>query len=280
MGKPVIGFAFLAVFVGVYLKERWEDEARDPGAWDDGSMVLLLVLVPAMFLAFTWPEWPREDEGTGKPVLAVDLDEVCCAYLPAFIRYSNSSHGTDLTMEDFTSYYFWEVPNAKLNSRAEAQDRVYSFHKSRFYAQIEPMAGAKLALDMLKQNFDLHIVTSRATDFEAQTRSWVQEHFPDTFKELHFGNHFAKPDWRGKVKRVSKPDMCRKIGAVALIEDSLDYAKQCAAVGIPVFLFGNYAWNSSRGVALSPLITRVASWRMVAQVLTPQVIAEATGKPL
>ena len=93
----------------------------------------------------------------------------------------------------------------------------------------------QVALDILKDKFELHVVTSRQADIEVQTRAFVDKHFPDTFVALHFGNHFGK----GGAK-VSKPDMCAKIGAVALIDDSLDYARQCAAAGVPTFLFGNY----------------------------------------
>merc|ERR1712129_346685 len=37
---------------------------------------------------------------------------------------------------------------------------------------------------------------------------------------------------------------CREINAFGLIDDSKDYAKHCAAIGIDVFLFGDYGWNS------------------------------------
>ena len=51
-------------------------------------------------------------------------------------------------------------------------------------------------------------------------------------------NHFDR-DAGGTS--VSKPEMCRRIGAVALIDDSIDYARQCADAGLPVFLFGEHA---------------------------------------
>ena len=197
-------------------------------------------------------------------MLAVDLDECCCGYVPAFARFSNARHGTvSLDLQDFTSYMFWEVPKCRLASRESAMERVYEFHASPFFEQIEPIPGAAIALDHLKRSFELHVVTSRQADIEHQTRAWVERHFPNTFTAMHFGNHFGKSG-----AKVSKPDMCRKIGAVALIDDSLDYATQCAADGLPVFLFGEYPWNRSEG-ALDERITRVASWRIVAQLVTP-----------
>ena len=95
---------------------------------------------------------------------------------------------------------------------------------------------------------------------------FVRQHFPDTFAALHFGNHFGKTG-----AKVSKPDMCKKIGALALIDDSLDYAKQCAAAGLPVFLFGDYPWNET-AEPLDQRITRVGTWRMVAQLVSPATV--------
>ena len=77
-------------------------------------------------------------------------------------------------------------------------------------------------------------------------RRYAREHFPGTFSDLHFGNHFgraAAPGAAAKPK-VSKPEMCRAIGAVALIDDSADYATQCAEAGVPTVLFGEYGWNA------------------------------------
>lgn len=208
-----------------------------------------------------------------KPVLAVDLDEVCCHYLPAFVRFMNAERGTRLAEDcsDFDSYMFWEVPATKLATREAATDAVYAFHASKHFRAIAPVTGAKEALRVLGERFELHVVTSRQTDIEAATRAWVAAHLPGVFAELHFGNHFG----RGGA-RVSKPDMCAAIGACGLIDDSPAYAAQCAAAGIPAFLFGDYGWN--RAAKLDAAVTRVAHWRMVAQLVTPAFCAALGGE--
>ena len=43
------------------------------------------------------------DGARARPVLAIDYDEVCVGYLPAYIAYSNATHATDLSMSDFKS---------------------------------------------------------------------------------------------------------------------------------------------------------------------------------
>ena len=272
--RQLLSASFAAVAVSVGAKEAYELFTDHPGALDLKSLIATtLCLVIAILLRRS------ESHGNRKPVLAVDLDEVCCGYLPAFIKYSNAMHGTALMLEDFTSYMFWEVPKAKLASREAATERVYAFHASRYFEeQVEPIAGAAIALGVLKERFDLHVVTSRQTDIEQQTRAFVAKHFPGTFTELHFGNHFGKPDKHGKVAKVSKPEMCARIGAVALIDDSIDYARQCAASGLPVFLFGDYGWNQTRaGEKLDERITRVRNWRMLTQLVTPEVVRDMRG---
>lgn len=247
----------------VGVKELLEMSAGSAGAMDARSVLLATFLL--IVAAYLWPPL-EQPKSTGKPVLAVDLDECCCAYLPAFIKYSNAKCGTDLALDDFTSYMFWEVPKAKLADREAATERVYAFHASHYFDQIEPFPDARVALNHLKERFELHVVTSRQQDLEVATRLFVGQHYPGVFTELHFGNHFGKAG-----AKISKPEMCKRIGAVALIDDSIDYAKQCAEAGIPVFLFGNYAWNQS-AEKLSPLITRVNTWRMIAQLVTPEML--------
>jgi len=268
-----LAHASAGVAGGLLAKESYETYAGIPGAMDARSLgaATLLLLVSIAARAKLGDVEESAAGHTGKPVLAIDLDECCCGYVPAFIKFMNTNHRTRLELEDFTSYMFWEVPKCGLASREEATDRVYEFHASRFFAQIEPLRGAKIALDHLKQHFELHVVTSRQADIEPQTRAFVEEHFEGTFTGLHFGNHFGRSG-----AKISKPDMCAKIGAVALLDDSLDYARQCAAADLPVFLFGDYAWNRGRpGEKLDPRITRVANWRMVAQLVTPAVIARS-----
>lgn len=85
-------------------------------------------------------------------------------------------------------------------------------------------------------------------------RGAVAKHYPGIFTGLHFGNHFGtsgvkvaqelscrrrhvpcapSPDSPDTCSfgQVSKPEMCQRIGAVALVDDSLDYARQCSQAG-------------------------------------------------
>ena len=57
--------------------------------------------------------------------------------------------------------------------------------------QLRLVPGAKEALATLAKKYDLVIVTSRQHVIAEDTHKWVEEHFPDTFKSILFGNHWG-----------------------------------------------------------------------------------------
>lgn len=118
-------------------------------------------------------------------------------------------------------------------TRAEADNKILDFFKSPFFLDDLPVVeGAAEVLRKYSDTLELHVVTSRINGLADHTLRWIDANYPGVFKELHFGNHFGK----GKVR--SKPDLCRSIGAVMMIDDNMRYATQCAEAGIRTCLFG------------------------------------------
>jgi hypothetical protein len=140
-----IGLVSCALFIAA--KEAWELSADSPGALDVRSLSGIATLLLAAVLA----RFPRRASKSCKPVLAVDLDECCCGYVAQYCKFSNAKHGTQLCVGDFHSYKFWEVSQARLPTREAAVERVYEFHASKQFASLEPMHGARIALDVLKE---------------------------------------------------------------------------------------------------------------------------------
>lgn len=202
-----------------------------------------------------------------KPMLAVDLDEVLGDFVPQLVLFHNERYGTSLRNEDFHTYHFANVWGG---TNEESQEKVQLFFDSHYFADLPVVAGAQAALQKLRERFDLTVVTSRQHFIEAVTRRWLERHFPGTFNGgVFFGNHYGTS---GVVK--SKPAMCAAIGAVALVDDSLTYARQCAHTLERVFLFGNYAWNQltppSAGAEPEPLpcnVVRCAGWAAVLEAM-------------
>lgn len=102
------------------------------------------------------------------------------------------------------------------------------------------VAAANETLSSLAPRFRFAVVTSRQAAVEGATRSWLERQFPGIFESVHFGNHYASD---GSPAR-SKAEICKEIGAVALIDDSRHHALECARAGLKcVILFGDYSWN-------------------------------------
>lgn len=177
-------------------------------------------------------------------VVAVDIDEVLCHFIPGLAEFHNSEYGGTLTSESFVSYQFHEVWGG---TESDCVVKMETFFQSDYFLKdLNPVDGAYEALKALKETFpiELHLVTARQLTLEEQTKAWISKHYPDLFTDIHFGNHYSSSG-----KKRSKPEMCKEIKAVCLIDDSQVYAGQCAKENIPTILFGNYAWNKRRDEA-------------------------------
>ena len=192
-----------------------------------------------------------------KPTLACDIDEVIAYFIPRLTVFHNEEYGTDLHAESFCSYQFHDVWGGTVE---DCNTKMELFYNSpHFIDGLAPVPAAFDHLEKLKEHFDLQVVTARQHKLEEITRAWVGKHYPGIFSEIHFGNHYST-----EGVRRSKSEMCQSIGAVGLIDDSYSYAKECAQAGIPVVLFGDYAWNRIGDVsalnAEQELVHRAHSW--------------------
>eukprot|EP00172_Hildenbrandia_rubra_P002934 Plantae.Rhodophyta-Hildenbrandia_rubra.ctg4181.p1 GENE.Plantae.Rhodophyta-Hildenbrandia_rubra.ctg4181~~Plantae.Rhodophyta-Hildenbrandia_rubra.ctg4181.p1 ORF type:complete len:204 (+),score=25.49 Plantae.Rhodophyta-Hildenbrandia_rubra.ctg4181:224-835(+) len=201
-----------------------------------------------------------------RPVVAVDLDEVLGHFIPPLADFHNENYGTKLTVSDFHSYRFCEVWGGDDQGAIEI---VHSFFDSKHFEDIPVVPGAVEGVNELKnRGYQLAVVTSRQHAIEKKTRDWVFRHFPNVFEALHFGNH-----WGLEGKKTSKPDLCKKIDATVLIDDSLQYAVQCANAGIRSLLFNLHdTYNWSRYTPpLSENISFVTNWKEILEHLPPVV---------
>lgn len=165
-------------------------------------------------------------------------------------------------------------------TNSEAVHKVHEFFKTSFFQDIKPIKGAKEVLEKYIDRFEFHIVTSRQHLIEKETRQFIETHYPNIFKELHFGNHYAldspDPDEDHHTKR-SKPEMCEYIKAIALVDDSMSYAQQCSEKlgpkGFRVCLFGDYPWNRGDVPKYSE---RCNTWKEVDKFLNSLIIQQET----
>jgi hypothetical protein len=212
---------------------------------------------------------------TKKPILAIDIDEVLAQFIPTLAVFHNEVHGTNYTAESFVSYEFHRIWGGSV---LECNAKVDAFFESKYFKEdIIPVPGAKESLLILKEDFELHIVTARQHKYETQTREWIQKYFPNIFTTFNFGNHYST---EGKSR--SKSQMCNEIGAIMLVDDSALYAQQCSLNGIPVILFGDYAWNRDFTIEdnseLSKLVTRAFDWDIAMKLIYERFSIETANK--
>lgn len=193
-----------------------------------------------------------------KPVLAVDVDEVLYPFMPMFIKHHNQHYGTNTSLEQLTSYVLEENFVMAEDQKIERIDRFVA--NGGFTAGV-PLEQSQDALRALTQRYDVVVVTSRWQDWEQDTLAWLQRHYPDVFKGIHFANSIT---WNRGDKH-NKAAICQRLGAVAFIDDSLDNVQEVAATGIPSLLFGDYPWNQAD--ELPENVQRVKDWNEVLEVL-------------
>lgn len=187
-----------------------------------------------------------------KPIIAVDIDEVLFPMVPDLIKYLDREHAVKLTPEDFNNYMLEDIWPA---GSAEGSI-VFESYKKQVTPEIAPVEGAVEALVKLSSNYDVIVMTARDISVEPITMRWINRHFPDLFKNVHFvGNRKDSVIWR------TKAEVCQELGVFCLIDDSLKNLTLVHEAGIKTILFGDYAWN--RTDVLPQGMVRAKNWQAV-----------------
>ena len=194
-----------------------------------------------------------------KASIAIDLDDVLSNHVEAFVNFSNSHYGTNLTIEDYEEDWpeMWQV------SLAETKKRAYEFNVPEVIASFEVKKESIAALLKLKENYDLYIITTRFEHLKDITNEWIDKYFPGIFKEVRL-----IPFWFSKNK-LTKADICKQIGAKYLVDDHSSHCYKAAEAGIEVVLFGDYSWN--RHASLKKGISRCKNWNEVVKYFETRV---------
>lgn len=186
--------------------------------------------------------------------MACDVDEVIFPFLSNFLEDYNHTNGKALTLEDFKTYDF-DGPLGL--SVPETVERIYDYLRTD-HSHIEPLEEAEDALERLEKCFIPEIITARHPNFETATWGWLQEKLPNRFRAIKLVGYAPIME-----RPVTKVEICKEIGAVALIDDSYGHISQCPSEGIEGILFGSYPWNQVDQLPRG--ITRCDDWPKVAE---------------
>ena len=184
--------------------------------------------------------------------IGIDIDEVLADQMTGLIQFHNASYGTTLARDHFRSSKFWETWGG---TREEAIQKVFAYYQTPYFRDLKPVVGSQEVVDNLKRNHELHLVTGRQNEISDATHEWVLRHFPNCFLGIHFANHYSNT---GSPK--SKSEICDSLGIEMLIDDTLDYALECASPNRTVLLFDS-PWNQRQ--ELPQGIHRIQHWKEV-----------------
>jgi len=208
-------------------------------------------------------------------VIAVDMDDTLSYTNITICKWHNETYGTNLTIDDFHSYYYWKNPG--WGNRDEAMQKVNKFLLSPAVKTIPPIEGAKRATKRLKEvGFKLVVITARMHDIADESVEWLEEHFPGIFDTIYFTSAFQANQEKTEhlVTEISGPpahkhtsthptnpgeqhvpaysvprkksDVCLHVGAIALIDDAIENAfdvHQNAGNIVECLIYGKWKWN-------------------------------------
>lgn len=192
--------------------------------------------------------------------IVVDCDDVIVNFHTLLRLWHNAAYGTNLKHEDVTTYRFSEIWGVTVE---EGIRRVNEFHHSEYARNnIRLIEGAVEGVDILsKRAKRLFLGTSRPIEIREDTEKLLNTYFRGKFSEVFYcSNHYSKARNSG----MSKGELCKKLNAW-LIDDSLDYVKQVALMGLMAILFGNYPWNQN-GI-LPEGVSRAENWKRALEIL-------------
>lgn len=187
-----------------------------------------------------------------KKIIAVDIDDVLASEAEFVVRYSNEHWGTNLTLDDYSEDWgkLWSV------DYEERERRAAELNQPGMQVAYPLIAGGFEALQQLKEDYRLIILTSRPKPMWDEIQEWFDGVFPGIFSDIHFTGFWETGKPGGHL--MTKGELAKEIGADYIIDDQPKHCFSAAEVGIEAILFGDY--GISRDLQLPARVTRCRTW--------------------
>jgi 5'(3')-deoxyribonucleotidase len=126
-----------------------------------------------------------------RKVIAIDLDDTLSYTNLTICKWHNDNYGTNMTLDDFHSYYYWKNPG--WGTPAQAISKVRDFLLSPMVNEIPPIPSAQHATKHLKDaGYTLVVITARMYEISNETVNWLENHFPGIFDGVYFTSAFQQ----------------------------------------------------------------------------------------
>ncbi|MCL1876703.1 hypothetical protein FWF74_01575 [Candidatus Saccharibacteria bacterium] len=192
-----------------------------------------------------------------KPIIAVDIDDVLSRTANTATQFLREKKNIVMDCEHTTeSWISMFGPDQSLTVFTE-------FCEAGYPSMFEVVPGSYEALQKLKPNFELVILTSRQTFLRDVTLNWLEKYFADTFDKIYFAGIYDSDEELHIKHKMTKTDRLREISASYLIDDQPKHVNSAAETGVECLLFGDYGWN--RNADIHKNVTRAKDWEAVAE---------------
>jgi len=184
--------------------------------------------------------------------IAVDCDDVLVPTARDAVEYYNTTYGTNV---DLTHFYGGTPEDWFVDDIATASRRIEEYHMTLFEEAPAPYPEAIIAIKSLARVHKLYLVTGRADFLRPVTKIMADTHFLDCFQGVIHTSYFTET---GR----SKGEVCREIGAHALIDDGLMHCESAVIEGgVESALLLDQPWNQCE--SLHSRIIRCMDWDAV-----------------
>lgn len=189
-------------------------------------------------------------------ILVVDLDDVLIDFNGPACAWHNETYGTNYSKDDIRSYDLGSVWKC---SEEEKLRRVFEFYASEAHLRAPPVRGAIETLAKIRTEYDCDLfgATSRPEAIRPVTYEVLDGYgVRGWFLGFEFLGHYHGPQHN---RNLTKADVCRRVGACAIIDDMKSHTSLAAAAGISALLY-DAPWNQGE---VPEGVVRVKSWEEV-----------------
>jgi len=175
--------------------------------------------------------------------IAVDIDEVLVPFLPELTKFHQKR--VKRKVKTPVRYPYHYAPLFKISEK-ESTRLVADFYNSEEHSNLKPLTGSKEILDILAKDYMIVAVTGRQSYAQDQTEKLLSANFGSTISDIVYCNHFTS-------SQKSKAEVCWKLGADLLIDDSMQSCAECLHRDIGALNFiGNptYPWCEKSSISV------------------------------
>ncbi|MDO8623551.1 MAG: hypothetical protein Q7R52_04865 [archaeon] len=190
-------------------------------------------------------------EENGRIKIGIDLDDVVFDFVPTFLEIYNEKYGKTILFEEFYTYNFPTVLSISLE---ETLNLIKLMILSK---EIPLIFKSDKSIMQLSTKHEIFFITSRLV--RETTLGSLNKFFPNIKFEIIFSSNIYTNS-PGKTKA----EICKENKIEIMIEDSKEYAFECAENGIKVFLLDK-PWNKTCNKHEN--ITRVKNWDEILEKL-------------